>query len=731
MAGETKPELLAPLTEAGFTLIPLRSRGKVPTDANWTRRAYDGFDAVGHMERGGNVGVRLRPCDLVVDVDPRNFSDGDDPVARLRARLGLDTSDWPSVETGSGGQHYYLSKPPGEWIVGGLSEFPGIEFKTAGRQVVAPGSVHPDTGRTYEWAANAEDLWCAPEAPPALLHALRRPAVSEASDGGEHSAEEVARMLGALDPGDFRDHSAWLQLMQACHHASGGDARDEFVSWSTGDPEYADHDEIVGRRWDSLRADGKGERVTHRTLYKLLSDAGRADAIPPRADAADDFGGENELTEADLPDEGQTTGALIRRGLAVGQNGVARDTFANSLAAVGASRLGLAFDELKQRTVFTGPALPWDEAYGRTLDDHTARLLRHYLIAQHQRSDFQPSKENVWEAAMTLAYEAKFNPVLDYLDGVEWDRVPRVERLFPAYFDTEDDEYTRAVSRCFMVAAVRRQRRPGCKFDTMPVLRSREQGKGKSTGVRALFSDDWFSDADLGDIKNKDAALLLQGVWVQEFAELDGLRRAEVNTLKAFCSRGVDRLRPPYGKGVSDMPRRTVFVGTVNEGGYLKDGTGNRRFWPLTVRGEVDVAALLRDRDQLWAEASALEASGAETVLPRDLWALAGEKQAEQTSDDPWADTIRAFIEQRAENELDAALEMGEYAPGEMNEGLDAPPAGRVHTTELLDALDLPQSRRTKDVAQKVRTIMEGSLGWTYVRSLRVGRRVAAGYRLD
>src|SRR5690606_17688382 len=135
--------------------------------------------------------------------------------------------------------------------------------------------------------------------------------------------------------------------------------------------------------------------------------------------------------------------------------------------AVNRSGLKPRFDELKQRVVFSGD-LPWDEGYGRELTDHTARLARVLLMEQRQRNDYQPSRENVTEAVMTLAYAHKFNPVLDYLDGLEWDGVARVERLFSDGFPCGDDAYTRAVSRCFMVGAVARQRPPGCKLDTMP-----------------------------------------------------------------------------------------------------------------------------------------------------------------------------------------------------------------------------------------------------------------------
>ena len=312
MADDTDPLELAPYLDAGWQLIPLhrhdhhdehrgkrRERGKSPRDRNWTTRPYDSDAQRAHMEGGANVGVRLRSTDLVVDVDPRNFAEGDDPLRRLCEDVGLDPGACPTVETGSGGLHLYMAKPADASVRDSLEGYPGVEFKSLGRQVVAAGSVHPN-GRRYEWDFLRPGLGEAPAAPGSLLRVAERPPAGRASGGGEHTQGEVAGMLDALDPEDFRDHADWLTVMQACHHASGGDARAEFVEWSTRDPLYSDHGGTIGRRWDSLRADADGPRVTYRTLHKLLVDAGRGDAIP-RVPARDDF---DEEPGADVPDEG-------------------------------------------------------------------------------------------------------------------------------------------------------------------------------------------------------------------------------------------------------------------------------------------------------------------------------------------------------------------------------------------------------------------------------------------
>ena len=304
---------LGPYLDAGWQLIPLhshdyfdqhkgkkRQRGKSPLHTNWTRRPYDSRAQLDHLREGNNVGVRLRADDLVIDVDPRNFAEGDDPIARLCADCGMDPADYPTVETGSGGLHLYMRKPADVSLRDSLPDYEGVEFKTLGRQVVAAGSVHPDTQRTYAWDFLSPSLSGAPDAPARLLNLIRRPAASPATGGGEHDQEELAAMLDALDPEDFRGHDDWLTLMQACHHATAGDGRQEFVEWSTRDPEYSDHGGIIGRRWDSLHADTEGGRVTYRTLHKLLRDAG-AEASIPRVRAEDDF---EAVGPDDLPDGG-------------------------------------------------------------------------------------------------------------------------------------------------------------------------------------------------------------------------------------------------------------------------------------------------------------------------------------------------------------------------------------------------------------------------------------------
>ncbi len=294
-----EPRQLDAFRVQGFDLIPLhkpddkrdgKALGKVPLRTNWRIAAPMSVDeAKAHMEiGGGNVGVRLSRSQLVVDVDPRNFAPGEDSLERLQNSLGLDFGDFPTVETGGGGWHIYMQKPSEAEVVGQLREFPGVEFKTEGKQVVAPGSIHPETGRAYRWDALSVPVSDIGEAPGALLSAIAKPVASEGPTvAGARSPEILSQLLALLDVVEFADNDSWLRIMMACHHATSGAGRQEFIEWSIGDPAYAHDADAIGRRWDSLKSDGAAA-VTEATLFKAIRDAGHGDVLNTII-ARDDF----------------------------------------------------------------------------------------------------------------------------------------------------------------------------------------------------------------------------------------------------------------------------------------------------------------------------------------------------------------------------------------------------------------------------------------------------------
>lgn len=261
------------------------------------------------------------------------------------------------------------------------------------------------------------------------------------------------------------------------------------------------------------------------------------------------------------------------------------------------------FNEFEQRETAVR-ALPWDRRglnYPRPLADSDDAELRLYL----ERVYGITGRAQVTDGLTVVVRDNAYHPIKDYLDGLEWDEGQRLDTLFIDLFGAEDTEYTRAVTRKAFTAAVARVYRPGCKFDYVPVLVG-EQGIGKST-VLAKMGGPWFSDS-VTTLTGKEALESIQGSWIIELGELAGLRRAEVDAVKHFVSKKEDRFRVAYGKRVEHFPRRCVFFGTTNEEDFLRDVTGNRRFWVVNTKGGepfVDFREYL-DADtvsQLWAEA--------------------------------------------------------------------------------------------------------------------------------
>ena len=721
------PKPLKYAVDAGYTPMPLhpwdsksqiggrvRNDGKRPRDKDWPNCSYDAEAVLAEcVASNSNVGLRLAEEDLVVDIDPRNS--GDVSFKRWCEENKLDPSMWPCCRTGGGGHHYFLKKPPDFAIRGSLGkEYPGLEFKTAGAQVVAAGSVHPETKQRYRWERPPVEPMNAPDA---VLKSIRKPEPSgEASKGGEYAPDQIDAMLKGLTP-QGKTHDEWLDIMMSCHHASGGEACEEFIAWSTTVPKYADHADIIRGRWASLDSKKEGGK-TFGTLRYYLHQAGEAHLIPPEPNAGKDFPDDLE------PDDDTSQGITLveGRGLKLkGNSSRADDTFMNALYAVAAAGIGPALDVLRQSVVFRTPN--WNpSSFGDTLDDNLLRVVRLMLSNKFQGNAYEPSETNTSDAIMTLAFHNQFNPVLDYLASVTWDGVSRLERLFIDYFPCGDDAYTRAVAVCFGIGGVRRQRQPGCKFDTMPFILG-PQGYGKSSGVEALFGSQFYSDAELGDLNNKDAAMLLRGIWGKEFAELDSLSRHGAKTLKGFMSRATDRQRDPYGRVVTNFPRRCVFIGTGNEEGMMKDSTGGRRYWPLKLVGPVDVARIKADRDQLWAEAAAREARGESLVLPKALWAMAAERQEDQTTEDPWADVLRDFLTGRQR-----AWNAGEFEDFTAHPEDEPRPPDRVHTSELFEALGIPPARQTPEQSQRLRLVMVAILKWHHSKNVRINGRQGKGY---
>jgi len=258
----------------------------------------------------------------------------------------------------------------------------------------------------------------------------------------------------------------------------------------------------------------------------------------------------------------------------------------------------LAFDDFAQSIVVRQP-LPWESATGpfpRPWEDADEVRTAEWL----QLRGVNVAPMVVGRAIGAVARDHRIHPVRDWLDNLRWDGTPRIETWTSTYLGADPTAFHHTVGALWLISAVARIFRPGAKADHMLILEG-PQGARKSTALKVLAGEEWFTD-ELPELGSKDAAIHMQGIWIVEIAELDAIGRAEVSRIKAFLTRTTDRFRPPYGRYTVEVPRQCVFAGTVNPDTYLRDETGNRRFWPLRC-GTIDIASLARDRDHIWAEA--------------------------------------------------------------------------------------------------------------------------------
>jgi predicted P-loop ATPase len=283
----------------------------------------------------------------------------------------------------------------------------------------------------------------------------------------------------------------------------------------------------------------------------------------------------------------------------------------------------IKYNELSRAVEVVG-SLPWGrpDKYWRNADD--AQL--YCWVARRYGAQFP---QNKFTAAMDAVVDRRrFNPLIDYLNDLpEWDGVERIETILIDYLGASDNQYVREVTKRTLIGAVRRAYEPGCKFDYVLVLDGKP-GIGKSTLLSTLGGE-FFSDSlSLTDTRDKTAAEKLQGIWIMEIGEMQGTRKADIESMKSFISCQVDKYRPAYGKTVEHRPRTAILCGTTNSmTGFLRDTTGNRRFWPVMVPGGGvksvwDITP--EERDQIWAEALSLYACGEQPYLDPEM-----EKQAQ------------------------------------------------------------------------------------------------------
>ena len=411
---------------------------------------------------------------------------------------------------------------------------------------------------------------------PALAQPIARPALALPDDISS------AELLGGLKPRWSLEQAA-LEV-ESAQEGTRNDAlnRMAYVAGLRIAAGELDVDSTYHRLTAAARIAGLDDDEIERTLNAAIDRGWRAGTLQSTA--------ENKMTTWDR---------TPTRGI--------KSTFKNAILAVDAlgviARRDMFADKILLANAPGSNALAPDHL--GSLADNVLAFLRKEI---QQKIGFDPGADHLHSAITSLAEDARFNPVTDWLDGLAWDGVERLKSWLPSVTGAADTTLHRIVGRLLILGMLVRSRHPGTKFDTCLVLEGL-QGSGKSTLVRLLCAgpgEGYFGDAPgLIGLEMKSRAELLSGKWVVELAELSGLARSEIENVKAFLSQTSDQFRPAYGRVAVSRPRSCVFVATTNSQTYLPDATGNRQFVPVAC-GAIDIPQLKRIRDQLFAEADAL-----------------------------------------------------------------------------------------------------------------------------
>lgn len=456
--------------------------------------------------------------------------------------------------------------------------------------------------------------------------------------GTPENIQKVESALSAIDPD--AEYPLWRDLLFAVHSTGWVEAKRLAQAWSEKGEKW--DAEVFARTWAAAKVDGGIELAT--VFYHAV----RAGWVPPVSDS--------ELS-------------LFTRNA----NGAIRPTAANvdTMLKTDPALSGLIhFDTFAHRREIQGPLDVKSEGglkngYPRAWSDSDSVRLLTYI----QKSKIPNCTKNCVEEALLLAdQDNAYSSIQNYLNSLTWDGEPRIDTWLIEYLDAEDcghPEYLEAVGSCWLINAVARAFAPGCKADHMLVLEGR-QNLGKSEALRILASDSWFSDSLPRDLSHKDAMQHLQGKWICEMSELSQMKRSDVESMKSFVSRRVDKFRPPYHRNEPEFPRQTVLAGTSNDDSYLIDVTGNWRYWCVQC-AHIDLKRLKKDRDQLWAEATHAYNHGAQWhITDTEIYGVITEIQERRTITDPWYSDV---LDELAKIDPESGI-----SPGEMLRRLEVDP---------------------------------------------------------
>jgi predicted P-loop ATPase len=646
----------------GFAIHWLHPKSKRPIESGWTTGPRKDWKYLTDTYSVGyNLGVRLGSAShipgqgylAVVDVDVKSTDERHRKEAVKAAKSLLLGSACPVVMSGrgNGSRHYYCvtgspfktwnpaqsdervkvympSKKPSKRELEDLSEAEiaqGLRMAPAweislysdGRQVVLPPSIHPDSQKPYTWAVPVTSVESLP-----LVNFEGQAMAVRKKEKSESSGASPFGHAGATDDlGDFQATQvdlSWLEISDRIKNGivtgegvgdrsgfllpasnallSAGLSRDEILSVLTDKKTFLgacayDHakttDQERAARW-----------VWKYTLKKVMEERDAVSAFkaaakiePVRTLTPEETAAQNEEMESESD---------WRSGLEKTAQGKYRNTLNNCktiITNVCPQKNVVGRNEFAANDFYLCDT-PWRSMQGEGVSDIDIVRIKFYCC---ERFGIEFGDNTINQALLEIADLHRFHPVRDWLKSLKWDGVHRIDTWLRDHAGAVGPEpYLSEVSRKVLVAMIKRVFEPGCKFDHVLILEGL-QGVGKSTLLRKLAGDAWFSDATL-NIGDKDAVLTMQSKWLIELGELSAMGRADLEQLKAFITQTTDRIRAPYGKRVEEFPRQCVFIGSTNLDEYLRDLTGNRRFWPVKVL-DIKFDGIASVREQLFAEA--------------------------------------------------------------------------------------------------------------------------------
>lgn len=705
------------LFDLGLAVHWLRPRDKVPVKSNWSGDQKDSWRVLEReFQKGYNIGARLGQLSqfedgtylAILDVDlksedpehkklavawlKKNFGDlFGNTVEVLSGRGNGSRHIWMRVKEPLSSQKLYSSpievevympsakanakqiKLLGEEKVKkGIRLRPAfeIDFMCVGKQVALPPSIHPDSGKEYKWGQKFGDSFSYEDV---KLMDMEKKLLTITTNKSEFKKEnrnddkmhgwkavevdhldvelKLSEKLGLMlySGEDVEDNSsACLSVSMGLVKAGFSD--DEIMSILTdkddtylGETAYR-HAQTENRaraaRWIRDYCLAKARREVD-AKHVFDDDVEVFNNFLPVEEAEKQMGELNSLihwtSRLERTANGDKPKTSLKNTILVLTNAVDKKVF--------------LYDEFFGRDIY-GCDTPWEGKKGEAITDADVIAIKIW-IAQHHA--FEPNVNTIHEAVAGIGRDNKFHPVRSYFESLEWDGEDRIQNAFKNFFNAEGPEtYLGEVSRLFFIAAVARIMSPGIKFDHMVIFEGK-QGKGKSSFGSILASQAWFSDTVL-NFNDKDAVMNIQGAWIYEIGELSSMKRSEIEVTKAFITRQVDKIRPPYGRRMLEMPRQTVFFGTTNAGHYLTDKTGNRRFWPVIV-DQLDFEKLKSERDQLWAEAYFIwQNIGAKLFLSDEA-----SKELEGVQADKIAEDEEDVMQEKLEKFMEEELMEGEF----------------------------------------------------------------------